>query len=418
MIDENELPDSWSVKTIDDVIVNAKNGGTPKKSNHKYWDGDIDWVNSGEVRGKYTETSENTITQKALKETSAKMFPQDSVLIAMYGGEGTVGRATIVREPVSGNQAICCLDIDEDIASPEYVYYYSMLLRKRLEKLARGGSQDNINQSIILEQKIPVPPLNEQERIIKGAEERLERVERLKKSVENAGRYTTEYRDSLIKYLFIGRESLSTQSPEQIPTKEDIPNDWKIKNIGEVSSQIRTGGTPKKSEQDYWGGDIPWKASKHFNQNSIQLDKSSEYVTDEGKEESTMAHPNDVVIVCRGAHTGKVALAQSEFLFNQDVKVIRLPDSLHSKFVAHYLSNHMEYFLQKQRGGTTKGITTDHVKTLRIPIPPNKKQEEIVSEVESIDFSKISKAISDVGILFDEYKDSVLAHTFNGHMRY
>jgi type I restriction enzyme S subunit len=336
----------------------------------------------------------------------------------MYGDGDTKGRSVINRTRISGNQAICCLVPDKNMMYEEYLLYYIKNIKNDLRELARGAGQDNLNQSLIINRRIPVPPLDEQERIVEAVKERLERMGRLQKSVENVGRHAKEYRDSLIEYLFTGREDLSTPSPNQIPTEDDVPKGWDIQTIGEISSQIRTGGTPKKSRDDFWGGDIPWKASKHFNENSLQLSDSSEHVTDKGKSESTMANPDDVVIVCRGAHTGKVGLAQSNFLFNQDVKVIRLPESVHSEFVAHYLSNHTEYFLQKQRGGTTKGITTRHVKNLRIPIPPVEQQRDIVAELKSIDFSRVSKAVSDVSTHFDEYRSSVLAHAFNGQIDY
>lgn len=342
------------------------------------------------------------------------IFDDELILLAEDGA--TTGYVYMVSGKSWINNHAHVLRENPEVVKKMFLYYY--LKSYNFDHLKTGGTRPKLTQTNMKKLKIPTPPLDEQERIVEEIEERLERVRRLEKSVESVGRYAKEYRESLIEYLFVGRRDLSTQSPEQIPTEKDIPEDWDIKTIGEISSQIRTGGTPKKSRDEFWGGSIPWKASKHFNEESLQLDESSEYVTEKGKSESTIANPDDVVIVCRGAHTGKVGLAKSRFLFNQDVKVIRLPEEINSEFVAHYLSNHTEYFLQKQRGGTTKGITTSHVKNLKIPTPPEEKQKEIVEKIKSIDFTKVSKAVSDVSTHFDEYRNSVLAHAFNGQIDY
>ncbi len=422
MIDIQDVPDRWSVETVNGVCEYIQRGKQPEYD---------------DKNGRIKIINQRCIYWDSLRLENIRKLDQDSeedwqeYRYLQYGdvlvnstGEGTLGRVQIwdieSDEDYVVDGHVTVLRSGESVV-PEYLFRFlsSPLGQNQIKKYTKGSTgQTELYKKHITDIELPLPSLDEQKRIVEVVEERLERVRQLQKSVENIGRLTKEYRNSLIEYLFIGREDMSTPSPNQIPTEEDVPDNWEVGTIGEISSQIRTGGTPKKSRDDFWGGDIPWKASKHFNQDSLQLIESSEYVTDKGKNESTMAHPDDVVIVCRGAHTGKVGLVQSKFLFNQDVKVIRLPDSIHSEFVAHYLSNHMEYFLQKQRGGTTKGITTDHVKNLSIPIPPIKKQREVVNELKSIEFSRVSKTVSDVSTHFDEYRDSVLVHAFDGQIEY
>lgn len=174
MITEDAIPEHWEMKTLGDVSSKAINGGTPKRSEDTYWNGGIPWLSSGEVRGFETSVAEEYITELALEESSAKLFPKNSVLVAMYGGDGTNGRATILREEMSGNQAICCLSIDPEICTPEYVWYYLQLARENLSSKARGGIQKNLNQSLIKSFAIPVPPLEEQGRIVERLEETFE----------------------------------------------------------------------------------------------------------------------------------------------------------------------------------------------------------------------------------------------------
>ena len=322
MIEESEIPNHWEIETIEDVLKDAKNGGTPRRSNDDYWGGEVPWLSSGEIRGRELQDAEEKITQAGLSESSAKLFPKDSVLVAMYGDGDTKGRSVINRCEISGNQAICCLVPDEKIISEEYLMYYIKCKKSNFRKLARGAGQDNLNQSIITGQNVPIPPLDEQDRIVEAVEGRLERVERLEKSVENIRRLSSEYEDSIMTYTFANREYHFQGTVTQTSNGRDIPDDWQRKTVGEISTEIRTGGTPKTSVEKYWGGNIPWKASKHFNKEKLDINKTSRYVTESGKEKTTVANKGDVLLVCRGAHTGKVGIARREITFNQDVKVI------------------------------------------------------------------------------------------------
>ena len=122
MISEKKIPDHWQQLQIEDVIEKSVNGGTPKRSQDQYWGGEIPWLSSSEVRGKYTTANpEEYITQKGLDESSAKIWPENTVLVAMYG-RGTIGRPAITSAKLSGNQAICGLVPNESIINSEYLY--------------------------------------------------------------------------------------------------------------------------------------------------------------------------------------------------------------------------------------------------------------------------------------------------------
>lgn len=192
--------------------------------------------------------------------------------------------------------------------------------------------------------------------------------------------------------------------------KNNIPDSWEMKTIGDVASEIRTGGTPKKSSEDYWGGKIPWKASKHFNRNNLKLEPTSQYITEKGKKETTIARKGEVLLVCRGAHTGKVGIAREDIAFNQDVKVIRLGQSMNPQYVGYYLMSQFEYFKNMQRGGTTKGITTSHVESLGIPVPSLTEQQRIVEAIEERleRIERLETSIKTIDRLSKEYQNSYI----------
>ena len=160
-----ETPDDWSTRTIGEICINSFNGGTPKRSDSRYWGGGIPWLSSGEIRGHQITSAEESITQTALDESSAKLFPANSVLVAMYGG-GTRGRSAILREEMSGNQAICCLVPDPSVCTVEYLWQYLRHIKSELSDKGRGGAQKNLNKSIITSTQIPIPPIKTQKAIV------------------------------------------------------------------------------------------------------------------------------------------------------------------------------------------------------------------------------------------------------------
>lgn len=138
-------------------------GGTPHRANDQYYGGIIPWVKSGELREDIIVHTEEKITELGLKESSAKIVPAGSILLAMYGA--TVGRMAILGIDAATNQAVCNIRPDPKRADPRYVFH---CLQSRINHFlgrAAGGAQPNISQGIIKETKIPLPSLDEQRRI-------------------------------------------------------------------------------------------------------------------------------------------------------------------------------------------------------------------------------------------------------------
>lgn len=157
------MKEGWIVKKLGEVC-NTSSGGTPSKSHSEYYDGGtIPWLRSGEIsKGNIYET-ELFITEEGLKKSSAKIFPINTVVIAMYGA--TVGQVGILKKEMSTNQAVCGI-YPNDVFSPDFLAYVLKNKKEKFILLASGGAQPNISQTIINQTYIPVPPLPEQSRIV------------------------------------------------------------------------------------------------------------------------------------------------------------------------------------------------------------------------------------------------------------
>ena len=149
-------------KTLGEVSKKISSGGTPKTTVSEYYNGEIPWLRTQEVGyGEIWDTSIK-ITEEAIKNSSAKWIPKDCVIIAMYGA--TVGRVGINKIPLTTNQACANIEVNKEIANYKYIYYYLLNQYEYIKSLG-AGSQTNINAQIVKSLKIPLPPLEEQQRI-------------------------------------------------------------------------------------------------------------------------------------------------------------------------------------------------------------------------------------------------------------
>ena len=157
------MKEGWEIKKLGD-ICETSSGGTPSKSHPEYYEGgNIPWLRSGEISQGHIYETELYITEEGLKKSSAKIFPIDTVVIAMYGA--TVGQVGILKKEMSTNQAVCGI-FPTSMLSPLFLVYYLKAKKPYFLSLAAGGAQPNISQNIIKSTPIPVPTIAEQEKIV------------------------------------------------------------------------------------------------------------------------------------------------------------------------------------------------------------------------------------------------------------
>jgi restriction endonuclease S subunit len=154
---------SWPSARLGDVCETSS-GGTPLTTRRDYYHGGtIPWLKSGEVAKGYIYQVDEFITELGLRNSSAKLFPTDTVLVAMYGA--TAGQVGLLKVPSTTNQAVCGVLPNERIL-PEFLYYQLRARTEEMKSLAGGGAQPNISQQIIRSLEIVLPPLSEQQRLV------------------------------------------------------------------------------------------------------------------------------------------------------------------------------------------------------------------------------------------------------------
>ena len=157
-----EIPESWVWTTLG-TIGKWQSGATPSRMRKDYYGGGIPWLKTGDLNDGFITDIPETITPLALSETSVKLNPAGSILIAMYGA--TIGKIGILTKPATTNQA-CCACVSHNGVEQMYLFYFLLSYKEEFIRQGGGGAQPNISKEKIIETYIPLPPLCEQNRIV------------------------------------------------------------------------------------------------------------------------------------------------------------------------------------------------------------------------------------------------------------
>lgn len=314
----SEFPETWQKQKLGDV-VKTTSGGTPSRKNNFYFGGEIQWFKSGELTDGFLEVSEETITQEGLENSNCKLFPEGTLLMAMYGA--TVGKLGILKKNASTNQAICALFPSKEI-DRDFLFWFLKSKRNELLHNSFGAAQPNISQTVIREIELAFPYVEEQHRIVKRIEDLTRRMEKVRKLRQNT---TAE-----MKSLFFHKS-------RKIYTS--LLSEFTEKPLGKCG-RILGGGTPSKQRPDFWDGEIPWVSAKDMK--VFFLSDSGLKITKKGLAGSTakLIPAHSVLFVVRGSILYRyvpVAVNLMPCTINQDLKAIVPGRDINPVFLAHML---------------------------------------------------------------------------------
>ena len=337
----------------DSAFFRVESGGTPKSSVEEYWGGGIPWATLvdlpptelvAEIR-----TTQRTISQIGLAKSSAKLLPENSVVVST---RATIGRIGINRIPLATNQGFKNIVIkNPSRAMPEYIALAMTKLVPTMDAWASGGTFKEISKSKFCELQIPLPPLEVQREIV--AE-----IEGYQRVIDGARAVIDNYRP-------------------HIP----IDPEWPMVALRDVCVEILSGGTPSTKNAAYWQGDIPWITSADIV--DIQTATPRKYITEAAiRESATNIIPKGNIIVVTRVGLGKLFRNDFDVCISQDSQGLILKEGVNADFLVYVLKDRVANFKNTSQGSTIQGVTKRQLAELQIPLPPLGVQREIVVEIE------------------------------------
>jgi type I restriction enzyme S subunit len=225
-----EIPGDWEVKELGE-IAKVTSGGTPSRANKLFWGGDIPWITTSLINFNEIEIAEEFITEEGLKNSSAKLFPKGTLIMALYGQGVTRGKTAILNIDATTNQACTAIILDERKADKKFIFQYLISKYDEIRKLSNTGNQENLNGELVKSIRLNIPPLPEQKaiaRVLSTWDNHIHKTEQLITQKELRKKW-------LMQQLLTGRKSL-----------RGFGGEWKEYKLSDLFDRV----TRKNNERD------------------------------------------------------------------------------------------------------------------------------------------------------------------------
>ena len=431
-----DIPDSWEWVRLGN-IGDWGAGATPSRTHPEYYGGNIPWLKTGDLTDSYIDAIPETITELALEKTSVRLNPAGSVLIAMYGA--TIGKLGILSIAATTNQA-CCACFPLGGLDNKYLFYFLMAQKPLFIKQGEGGAQPNISKEKIVSTLMPVPPLEEQRRIVvmlgrifpiidayskcktefdlynttfperlkksilqeavKGklvpqdpsdepAEALLERIRAEKQRLIKEGKIKKDKHESVIfrrdNSHYEKLDGVERCIDEELPF--EIPESWAWVRLGAVL-EIARGGSPRPIQQ-YLTTEpdgINWIKIGDTDKGGKYIYKTKEKIRPEGVVKSRMVHSGDFLLT-NSMSFGRPYILKTDGCIHDGWLVLSNRFECYSvDFLYYILSSPFAYyqFCDSVSGAVVKNLNSDKVANALFPLPPLSEQVRIVQRIEEL----------------------------------
>ena len=362
-------------------LTTVVTGGTPSTGKKEYWEnGDIPWLQSGCCQNCDVDSTEKYITQEGYDNSSARIMPPNTVMIALTGA--TAGKVGYLNFEACGNQSITGI-LPCDSLNQRYLFYYLLAQRDKILNDCVGGAQAHISQGYVKNIKIPVLSLAEQEHVVQILTKLFDIIIARQKEICAL--------DDLIKARFVEMFGDAVANPMQ----------WPVKKLKELSVQINSGNTPKGGSENYVEEGITFFRSQNVWKDRLEMDDIAyiDAATHASMKRSSLKH-GDILMTKTGrintenSSLGRAALYDGEddmANVNGHVYFIRLKEGINNKFVLRILVSpeYRELIRSVCVGGIDKRqLNKEHIEDFPIICPPSDMVNDYILFVEQVDKSK------------------------------
>jgi len=357
-----DVPKGWSKKTIGD-FADVTSGGTPSTNISEYWNGKIRWMNSGELNDKKVYDVVGRITEEGLKKSNTKLIPKKCILIGLAGQGKTRGTIALNFVELCINQSIGAI-YPNDSFIPEYLYYNLNLRYKELRNLSTGGEgRGGLNLSILRDILVLLPPLKEQEKIsniLTAIDDLIEETDKIVSSCTNIKR-------GLIQSLLL--KGMPNRHKKFKKTElGEIPEDWEIKRLEEVSTFLDGKRVPiKEGDRSKIKGIHPYYGASGI------IDYVNDYIFDE---ELILLGEDGANILTRSLPLAfKV---KGKIWVNNHAHVIKPHEDMNIDYLTIYLES-LDY--AKYNTGTAQPKLNQEMCSNIIIVKPNMSEQNEIADI-------------------------------------
>ena len=359
----------WPVKTLGDVCE-LSTGGTPSTGNKGYYDGgQIKWLRSGDVHQREIHDCDGRITEEGMRNANTRFLPLNSVLIALAGQGKTRGTVAMLRTKATCNQSVVSImPVDLKLLLPEFVFWNLHMKYDEIRRMTGddGNDRRGLSMRLIRSMTIPVPPLEEQKRIVELLDAATAHVTELTACYEEARTHADNLFTSAL------RAALESNS------------EWSVKTLGEVA-KWGSGGTPQSGVAKYYGGDIPWCVIGDLTEGDVWETERS--ITEEGLLNSSakIVDVGAVLIAMYGASIGRTGVVRTRMATNQAIAFAYANQEIvHTDFLLMFLQSQKLRFIDAGQGAAQPNISQLVLKEWPISLPPLEEQKQIVARLDSM----------------------------------
>ena len=408
------IPENWCWTYLS-CVAQWGSGGTPSRKILAYYDGEISWIKTGELNDELIYESEEHISSEAIANSSAKLFPIHTVIIAMYGA--TIGKVGILEIEAATNQACACA-VSSTAIDYKYLFYYAKSQKEAFIKKGKGGAQPNISQEIIKTHEIPLPPLPEQHRIVNCIESLFAKLDEAKEKAQAVVDGFELRKSAILHKAFTG--DLTEQWRKEHGEGLD---GWKNTTLSEIVSGFKYG-TSEKSTYNNTG--MPVLRIPNVGTGTLSFE-DMKYLAHNDVDEANQVHENDLLIIrSNGSRdlVGKCAIvpalsrkfAYASFLIRIKPSEWILPD-----YLALYLNStdaRTQMFKKAKSSAGIHNINSQELGSITINVPTIYEQSAIIAVLNNLlaKGQQAKEAAEAVLIQIDTMKKAILARAFRGEL--
>ncbi|MGJ0321555.1 restriction endonuclease subunit S [Aliarcobacter cryaerophilus] len=409
-----EIPEHWEIMKTTHVFNKIGSGTTPTSTDTKYYDGEINWLQTGDLTDNIISETSKKITYKALKDFSTlKIYPKNSLVIAMYGA--TIGKAGILDIETATNQACCVLSNAKQILE-KYAFYWFLASKNNIISMGYGGGQPNISQDLIKSLRITIPTRDEQTKIAFFLDEKTAQIDEVISQKEKLIELLKERKQIVINDAVTkGLDKDVEMMDSGVEWIGKIPKHWGILPLKACTKLKSIKNVPDLELLSVYLdlGVIRFKDVEQKRTNVTSIDLSDYQLVEKG----------DFVLNNQQAWRGSVGVSKYKGIISPAYIVLELSDKFNFIFANYYFRNKLtvsQYLINSKGVGTIqRNLYWGSLKQTYISIPPKNEQIKIVEYIEN-QTSKIDIAIElqqNYISKLKEYKASLIDSVVTGKVK-